>query len=445
MNVTLRTSAAGVWFAPAVMLLGARSPFASRAALALVVSVTRVLYSQWQLAPKPPANEEPPEALAHLHRRTCRKVSCRAISGPRSHRGGRCKSGMSVPTSKAVLAGVFYALAAGIAHRLFHRCRRLDARSATHPAALHSRRGGNGDDRGLIHRRPAPVWQRFGDGDSDGIGRHCAARGVREPAAATAETQCSAMHKAEPPPIDPARLGPAVSVPGGVPGVILWPDTEQVPLLVEPMPKGETLGAREASRPICHSVRRLLLDVPHWLFSSAGQFHCGAWHADRDFLQNRRSWPLEMEAHQRLDREIDLSCCSPIRVDVLNADQHPGTITVELAVIDRAGPRVRLGRAEIRSTPDLTQILSNQPPRRSNLTCLCTRRASTNSTSSFTATPSEWIAARAFRFNGLSWCRADSAPPPNSLNFKYVQSKSIFRCQCNIAACLHHYRAARSN
>jgi hypothetical protein len=60
-----------------------------------------------------------------------------------------------------------------------------------------------------------------------------------------------------------------------------------------------------------------------------------------------------MEAHQRLDRELDLSCCAKIRVEVMNADKHPGTVTMELALIEHAGPPIRIGRAAIRSTPDL--------------------------------------------------------------------------------------------
>ncbi len=60
-----------------------------------------------------------------------------------------------------------------------------------------------------------------------------------------------------------------------------------------------------------------------------------------------------MEAHQRLDREIDLSCCSKIDVDVLNADKHPGTVTVELGLMLHAGTPLRLGPEPILSKPDL--------------------------------------------------------------------------------------------
>jgi hypothetical protein len=40
--------------------------------------------------------------------------------------------------------------------------------------------------------------------------------------------------------------------------------------------------------------------------------------------------PLTMEAHQRLGRPVAMSCCRSLRVDVRNADNVPGTISVEV-------------------------------------------------------------------------------------------------------------------
>ena len=59
-------------------------------------------------------------------------------------------------------------------------------------------------------------------------------------------------------------------------------------------------------------------------------------------------WPLNMEAIQKLDEPIDLSCCSAIRVEIWNADKYPGTVTLELYANDKL-----LGVAPVRSTPDL--------------------------------------------------------------------------------------------
>jgi len=45
--------------------------------------------------------------------------------------------------------------------------------------------------------------------------------------------------------------------------------------------------------------------------------------------------PLVMEAHQPLGREIAMSCCRSLRVDVKNADNVPGSIAIEVLLRDR--------------------------------------------------------------------------------------------------------------
>jgi hypothetical protein len=52
--------------------------------------------------------------------------------------------------------------------------------------------------------------------------------------------------------------------------------------------------------------------------------------------------PLVMEAHQPLDREIALSCCRSLRVDVKNADNVPGSIAVEVLLRDRLASKKTL-------------------------------------------------------------------------------------------------------
>jgi hypothetical protein len=123
-------------------------------------------------------------------------------------------------------------------------------------------------------------------------------------------------------------------------------------MLVEPLPKGG-LANREASRPFV-----IPFAGSYWMFRT------GFTRPPANSIVQRGTpttnsfktvdmWPLEMEAHQRLDREIALSCCARILVDVLNADKHPGTVTVELGLILHAGPPLRLGPEPIRSKPDL--------------------------------------------------------------------------------------------
>lgn len=52
--------------------------------------------------------------------------------------------------------------------------------------------------------------------------------------------------------------------------------------------------------------------------------------------------PLMMEAHQPLGRELAMSCCSSLRVDVTNADNVPGTIAVEVLLRDTSGAKKML-------------------------------------------------------------------------------------------------------
>ena len=46
------------------------------------------------------------------------------------------------------------------------------------------------------------------------------------------------------------------------------------------------------------------------------------------------SWPLQMEAHQKLERSLDPSCCGKIKIDIVNADRYPGTVSLELMLVN---------------------------------------------------------------------------------------------------------------
>jgi hypothetical protein len=64
--------------------------------------------------------------------------------------------------------------------------------------------------------------------------------------------------------------------------------------------------------------------------------------------------PLLMEARQNLGKLIDMSCCSEIRLALRNADRYPGTLALELMLVNtdskQASP-LSLGRAPVTSTP----------------------------------------------------------------------------------------------
>jgi hypothetical protein len=63
-----------------------------------------------------------------------------------------------------------------------------------------------------------------------------------------------------------------------------------------------------------------------------------------------------MEAHQKLETPIDVRCCGRIQIEILNADAYPGTLTLELVLIntESAFPiALSLGSVPVLSRPDL--------------------------------------------------------------------------------------------
>ena len=63
-----------------------------------------------------------------------------------------------------------------------------------------------------------------------------------------------------------------------------------------------------------------------------------------------------MEAHHKLDKAIDLSCCSKIQIAIWNTDRYPGTVALEVILINTEQPRLlsqsqSLGTAAVKSSP----------------------------------------------------------------------------------------------
>jgi hypothetical protein len=140
---------------------------------------------------------------------------------------------------------------------------------------------------------------------------------------------------------------PGILPDGSFPGVILWPEVRPVARIVAPLPRGQASGIA-LQRPI---------GIPF-----DGQYLLYRWPQRRppptSILQRGSPaslafstvdhWPLNMDAIQKFDEPLDLSCCSGIRVEIWNADRYPGTVSLVLYADDRP-----LGTAPVRSTPDL--------------------------------------------------------------------------------------------
>jgi hypothetical protein len=143
----------------------------------------------------------------------------------------------------------------------------------------------------------------------------------------------------------PVVTGPDVD--GSFPGVILWPEIKPVTVLIEPMPAIGGKFARAAHPFVIpfggeYWMFRFLLPRP----PRNSYFQRGS-PANLSFSTTDH-WPLQMEAHQKLEQDIDLSCCSRIQIGISNADRFPGTVSMELV----AGG-ISLGKAMVMSVPFL--------------------------------------------------------------------------------------------
>ena len=70
---------------------------------------------------------------------------------------------------------------------------------------------------------------------------------------------------------------------------------------------------------------------------------------------------LEMEAHQKLDPPVNVHCCTRIELAIRSADQYPGTVSIELILIDTSvaiNPVQSLGTVSAGSPSPADQVLS---------------------------------------------------------------------------------------
>jgi hypothetical protein len=118
------------------------------------------------------------------------------------------------------------------------------------------------------------------------------------------------------------------------PGIVLWPEVKPYTILVPPAPDWTTTSlASAASQPY-----GIPFSGEYWMFKPPqSRPPEGAWFQRGSPLslsyRTTDHQILVMEAHQRLDRAIPMNCCRAVRIAISNADQHPGTVTMELVLV----------------------------------------------------------------------------------------------------------------
>jgi hypothetical protein len=351
-RMALRTSATAVWFAPAAILLSEMSPVAFGAAIVLLISATRLLYSQWRLLHPTPdtlpectglfETEAPPLRLRDLFPGLSTALALQA-------------------TVAAVL--LRYSLVAAV--MLCWSVAML---------TLLSVMGGAADPRpprslprsilgvvltvilaagltvgGMAGHIQSPWWM-----DGDSLPSH--PKSLVETAKAlidrllhpkdTTQPRGSVTKLYAPP------TGNAVEVTDkSFPGVILWPERELPRLHMTPSFNAGAITLEQ------NAPMRIEFAGVYWMFRPPNLRPPETSYSRKgnpltlSFMTTDRI-PMRMEAHQKLEHPIDLRCCSAIQMDISNRDRYPGTVSLEVVLIDSAlDRRQSLGSAEVTSRP----------------------------------------------------------------------------------------------
>ncbi|HEY2014060.1 MAG TPA: hypothetical protein VGH38_11205 [Bryobacteraceae bacterium] len=362
---TLRTSATAVWFAPAIILLTQMSPAALAASLVLVVSATRLLYSEWRLlyppAPASPVwtppgrlfgegDPVPPILLRQLGPALavalCLQFGTAAIllHAPLAA-GALLAMGAAILTISAISTG------ASDAERPRDLPRSILGLVLTVMLAAGMTIGGMS---GRVIRRPGKL-DSSGRPDLVADARdlmHQLLYGEPPPAEEKAQDTPPSKETKDHSPTMP--LEPAVGPDGSFPGVILVSEVKPVTRLVAPVVARRGLFGASA-RPYS-----IVFDGEYWMYRwlyrrppPNSYFRKGSPAAVS--FSTTDHWPLLMEAHQKLDQPVDLHCCNKVQVEIWNADRYPGTVWLEVFAMtaDSSDAAQSLGTAQVQSTPDL--------------------------------------------------------------------------------------------
>jgi hypothetical protein len=341
----LRTARVAVWFAPACILLSQVSPATLAAALLLVISATRLLYAEWVKDSSVPAPAvAAPVGLFGGFTVKRPMVTRELLTGVAA--AVALQSGIiSVWRHKPMLAGACFVLSAAIT-TLFA----LVSGAVESPGPASMPRSIIGMAMTVLLAAGLTVGEADGNPASAPRGAVASAKEILkdlfdDDKDGKADGKAAGKNYV---PKAPPLFPPAGVMPDGTfPGVILMPEVKPVARLVAPPPSGISSGMN-LERPY-----GIPFDGPYLFYR---------WPADRppasSILQRGTPaalaystpdhWPLTMDAIQKFDEPVDLSCCRAVRIEVWNADRFPGTVSLDLYCNDH-----RVGGAPVRSTPDL--------------------------------------------------------------------------------------------
>jgi hypothetical protein len=350
----LRTSGTAVWFAAATILLAELSPATLPAALILVITTTRLLYGQWRLAhpvrrfrvsapiqhpffdppPSPRFRELIPALAASLaiesgvllfpanYPLLAAALFCLSVAMVTfcALRAGAMRAATTSSLPRSIL-GFFLTLILAAGLTVGGLAGGLRSGSQWHSPLQH-RPGPFESARALLHN----LFEENGEGRS------------RDP-------------------VTSLYLPPAGAVEitdNSFPGVILLPEVKpEQPALMAPS------FAWNRISPEIATVRsfRIPFSGVYWMYRPPFNRPPRTSHVQQGTpltlsFRTTDHAPMSMEAYQKVDRAIDIRCCRAIQIAISNTDAYPGTVALELVIIDSqsAGqPMLSLGTAVVDS------------------------------------------------------------------------------------------------
>ena len=152
------------------------------------------------------------------------------------------------------------------------------------------------------------------------------------------------------------RNSAPVAIGGSYSGVILWPPLKDYVTIVPPVPRGRVLdtdGNIKRSKPVT-----IPFFGAYWFFrTSDGGLPPDSFKSRGDpasiSFRSTDFTPLSMEARENVGSLIDLNCCKTIQVIITNGDRHPGTVSLELILVNTTvaeRPSQSLGKVPVNST-----------------------------------------------------------------------------------------------
>lgn len=320
-RLSLRASAPAMWFAPAIVLLSTKFPAAFAVSLLLVANATRQMISQWGVVESPAQPEPAGRGFMFWSASPASAFSWGSASVLVASAAAQAGT-VALLWRRPFLAAALLALSTAI----------LTSLSISSGA----QRPGNGP--ALPHSALSVVMTFLLAATLTFGGIQVRGRGFGGSEEATGPAGGGGKSAAPAAPDVAAPQDDNLGFGGDFPGVILLPELKPYTTLYVPAPVLPVRFGAPLAKPV---------GIPF-----SGDYWMYRWPAarpPRSSIIRRGSatdlsfhttdgWPMEMEAHQKLETPMSLQCCSQIQVMIRNADQYPGTVSLELILMDTSKP-----------------------------------------------------------------------------------------------------------